>query len=249
MQAMDEHHSQQATMQQVAEDTGGRAFVNSNDFQAAMQQAITDGANYYTIGYAPEGQDDGQFRHIKVKMDGGYDLDYRDGYYADKLGRGPGSAATAMREAVQFGAPPPSEIPFKVRVIPASDPAAQGFTPAAGPAGAAKNLKAPVTRYLIDYMVDAHSFAFNKTPDGVEHARLEFNVLAYDADGKMINLTEHAFGLDLPQDVYAQVMSSGFPQHQEIDLPAGQVVLRIVVHDLGSSRAGATEVPLVVAKR
>jgi hypothetical protein len=43
-------------------------------------------------------------------------------------------------------------------------------------------------------------------------------------------------------------MSGGFPQHQEIDLPAGQVFLRIVVRDLDSTNAGATEVPLTVAK-
>ena len=98
-------------------------------------------------------------------------------------------------------------------------------------------------------MVDAHHFTFNKTPDGVEHARLEFAVLAYDADGKIVNFTQRGFGLDLPPEACAQFLSGGFPEHREIDLPAGQVFLRIVVHDLGSSRARATEVPLVVAKR
>jgi VWFA-related protein len=249
-QAGEEHQHEQSTMQQIAEDTGGKAFVNTNGFQAALQQALNDGANYYTIGYAPEGKDDGQFRHIKVKLDGGYDLDYRDGYYADAQGRGPGSGATAMREAVEFGAPLPSEIPFKVRVIAASDPAANGITPAAGPAGAnAKDLKPPVTRYLIDYMIDAHSFAFNKTEDGLEHAQLEFSVVAYDADGKRINVTDNAFAFGMTPAIYAQVMSGGFPRHLEIDLPAGQVSLRIVVHDMNSAKAGATVVPLTVAKQ
>ena len=154
-----------------------------------------------------------------------------------------------MKEAIQFGAPPPSDILFKVRVIPSSDPVAKGFTPAPGPAGAdAKSLKAPLTRYLIDYMVDAHHFTFRRTPDGVAHTRLEFAVLAYDGDGKLINLTEHAFGLDLTSEDYTKIMSGGFPQHQEIDLPTGQFSLRIVVRDLDSPRAGATEVPLTVAK-
>jgi VWFA-related protein len=247
-QASDDTYMGDQTIQQIAAETGGKAFVNTNGFQQAIQQALADGANYYTIGYMPQGKDDGQFRHIKVDVSGGYQLDYRDGYYAGNPESAANSSASAMKEAIQFGAPPPSDIPFKVRVIPSTDPAAKGFTPAADPAGAdAKALKPPITRYLIDYMVDAHRFAFQKTSDGVAHARLEFTVLAYDADGKIINVTERAFGLDLPPEVYTQVMSGGFPQHQEIDLPTGQVFLRVVVHDLGSARAGATEIPLTVA--
>ena len=238
------------TIQQIAGETGGKAFVNSNGFQDAIKRALADGANYYTIGYTPQGKDDGQFRRIKVSVNGGYQLSYRDGYYANSAGRETDTGASMMKEAVQLGAPTPFDIPFKVRVIPSSDPVASGFTPRAGPAGdKAKELKPSLTRYLIDYMVDAHHFVFQKTPDGVAHARLEFTALAYDGDGRVLNGTERAFGLDLPPEVYTQVMSGGFPQHQEIDLPAGQVILRIVVHDLGSSRAGATEVPLIVAKK
>ncbi len=238
------------SLQQIAADTGGKAFVNTNGFQEAIQQALADGANYYTLGYMPQGKDDGGFRSIKVDVDGGYQLAYRDGYYADSAQTAASSSTSAMKEAFQFGAPPPSDILFKVRVIPASDPAAKGFTPAPGPAGAsAKNLKRPLTRYLIDYMVDAHHFTFRKTPDGVAHTRLEFTVLAYDADGKVINFTEHAFGLDLTSEDYTKIMSGGLPQHQEIDLPVGQFSLRVVVRDLDSPRAGATEVPLTVAKK
>lgn len=238
------------TIQQIAAETGGKAFVNTNGFQDAIRQALADGANYYTIGYMPPGKDDGSFRHIKVSVNGSYQLAYRDGYYAEGSGYGADHGASAMKEAVQFGAPPPSEIAFKVRIIPSSDPIAKGFTPVSGPAGAdAKNLKQPVTRYLIDYIVNARHFTYKKTSDGVAHAQLEFTVLAYDGDGKVINIADHGFALDLAPAAYARIMSGGFPQHQEIDLPAGQTFLRIVVHDVDSSRVGATEVPLIVAKR
>jgi VWFA-related protein len=247
-QASEDTYLGDQTIQQIAAETGGKAFVNTNGFQEAIKQALADGANYYTIGYMPQGKDDGSFRRIKVNVSGGYELDYREGYYANSPGSGKENQASTMKEAVQFGAPPPSEIPFKVRVIPSGDPAAKGFTPAPGSAGAdAKNLKPPVTRYLIDYIVDAHHFIFRKTPDGVAHARLEFTVLAYDPNGKVINIADHGFELELTSEAYAKIMSSGFPQHQEIDLPAGHVFLRIVVHDVDSSRVGATEVPLTVA--
>ena len=43
------------TIQQIAADTGGKAFVNTNGFQEAIRQALADGANYCsTLGYMPQ---------------------------------------------------------------------------------------------------------------------------------------------------------------------------------------------------
>ncbi len=83
------------TLQQIAADTGGKAFVNTNGVQEAIQQALADGANYYTLGYMPQGKDDGGFRSIKVNLNGGYQLAYRDGYYADSAGGAASSAANS----------------------------------------------------------------------------------------------------------------------------------------------------------
>ncbi len=115
MEAVGESHNRGQTLQQIAADTGGKAFVDTNGFQDAIKQALTDGANYYTIGYTPQGQDDGQYRRIKIRLDGGYDLAYRDGYYArrSRRHRGRGNRASTMKEATQFGAPPPSEDPVQ----------------------------------------------------------------------------------------------------------------------------------------
>ena len=210
------------TIQQVAAETGGKAFVNSNRFQEAIQQAFADSANYYTIGYTPpQGKDDGQFRKIKVDVNGGYELSYRDGYYADSPGHGGDSGASTMKEAVEFGAPPPSDIPFKVRVIPSTDPAAKGFMPTLDPRRGQRqqDLKLPLTRYLIDYIVDAHHFNFQKTPDGVVHARPAFTVLAYDPDGKVINITDHALKSIYPLQPTRRACPAAFPSTRRSTCP------------------------------
>jgi len=81
------------------------------------------------------------------------------------------------------------------------------------------------------------------------HTRLEFAVLAYDAEGKLINFTEHAFGLDLTSEDYAKVMSGGLPQPPGDRSARGPVPLCASwCETLDSPRAGATEVPLTVAK-
>jgi hypothetical protein len=156
-----------------------------------------------------------------------------------------------MRTAIQYGAPPLSEIPFKVRVIAASDPAAKSMTIAPESAGIESRnltLKGTKVRYLLDYAVDAHRLAFTTTPDGVRNARIEFAVAAYDGDGKLLNHADQGIEIKLNPVLYEQVARVGLPMHQEIDLPAGNVFLRVVVHDVNEGLMGSSEIPLTVAK-
>jgi VWFA-related protein len=248
-----------ATMQQIAEDTGGKAFLDTNGAKEAVGQAIADGGRYYTIGYIPEiapatGTSDGAFRRIKVNVEGGYQTRYRRGYYAyDSLKIGANSSATSnpMRVAIQHGAPPLSEIPFKVRVIAAGDPAAKGSAISPEPAGVESrnlSLKGTKARYLIDYAVDAHKIAYTTTADGVRDARIEFAVVAYDGDGKLLNHADQGIEIKLNPTLYEQVARLGLPMHQEIDLPPGHIFLRVVVHDMDSGLMGSSEIPLTVTK-
>jgi VWFA-related protein len=243
-----------ATMRQIAEDTGGKAFLDTNAVKQAVGQAIADGERYYTIGYIPEiTQRDGVFRRIKVNVEGGYQLSYRRGYYAyDSLKIEANSSASSnlMRMAIQHGAPPLSEIPFKVRVIAASDPAAKNAAISPEPAGVeSKNLilKGTKTRYLIDYAVDAHKIAYTTTPDGVRNAHIEFAVAAYDENGKLLNHADRGTEMKLNPALYEQVARLGLPMHQEIDLPPGHIFLRIVVHDMDGGLMGTSEISLTTA--
>ena len=253
-----------ATMQQIAQDTGGEAFVDTNGLKEAVADAIAHGSSYYTIAYVPQIRKyDGTFHRLKVTVDGGYQTAYRRGYFADDPAKSPVDLQVAesqtsgpladeneMLAAVERGAPPQSQLLFKVRVLAANNPAGKGVKLTPEPAGATvKDLKGPLKRYLIDYAVDPHPFAFTNTPDGVHHARVEFAAVAYNSDGKRLNYVDRIIGLNLTTPVFNQVMQTGVPMHQEIDLPAGPIYLRIVVHNLDSSRVGAMEIPLTVAKQ
>ncbi len=41
-------------MKQIAEQTGGEAFVGTNDLKLAMQRSMDDGSTYYTLAYTPD---------------------------------------------------------------------------------------------------------------------------------------------------------------------------------------------------
>ncbi len=242
-----------ATMKEIAQDTGGEAFIDTNGLKDAVAQAIANGSHYYTIGYSPQiTRFDGSFHRLKMTVDGGYAVAYRRGYYADdpaKAAIDPQQATNLMVAAVQRGAPPLSQILFKVRVLPASDPTVKAVRVSPDPAGAmATSLNQPVRRYFIDYAIDPRAFAFTTSPDRIHHAHVDFAVIAYDGDGRRLNYVDRGAGLNLTDETYKKVMHSGMPMHQEMDLSAGRVYLRVVVQDLDNGRIGSTEVPLDVAK-
>jgi VWFA-related protein len=78
----------QETLVTLAEDTGGKAFLDSNDLAGEIKDARDDVHSYYILGfYSSNDKEDGKFRRIQVKVNKPglqAKLDYRDGYYANK---------------------------------------------------------------------------------------------------------------------------------------------------------------------
>ena len=76
----------QDTLTTMAEDTGGRAFFDSNGFGAVFDRVIDDTSAYYVLGYSSTNSArDGRFRRIKVKLKrADLKLEYRSGYYAGR---------------------------------------------------------------------------------------------------------------------------------------------------------------------
>ena len=251
-QTINEHQ----TMNEIAEETGGEAFYDDNGIRSAVARSITNGSNYFTIGYVPDARSlDGNFRPIRVQVDGSgpkYALAYRRGYYAVdpmKTGAESPGQVSPMVAALQRGAPPLSQIVFEARVIGASDPAAKGRTVSAGPAGElAQSLKAPVRRYFVDLSADPHKFTWSALPNSGAHSEVEVTMVAWDADGQRVNFTDRALGVNLTVEQSTQIAKTGLPLHEEIDLPPGVMYLRVAVHDLASGRIGSMEIPVRVPK-
>ncbi|MGA8112003.1 MAG: VWA domain-containing protein [Acidobacteriaceae bacterium] len=239
----------QLEMKLVATDTGGAAFYNTNAVGKAVGEAIADGENYYTLGYAPEGaKNDGAYHTIAVRMtEGKYQLAYRRGYFAvdpNEPGQGTPMLSPVVA-AMEHGVPPLSQVIFEARVLPAGDPELQGLQPTPGPAGKpAEPLQPPVTRYFVDYSVDPHQLLLKDVPDGKQQAELEVTQAVYDPEGKRLNFTDAGLEVTLTAAQMAQDMRNGVHLRQEIDVPAGPVWLRVGVRDVTSGRIGTVEVPL-----
>ena len=74
----------QETLDTLSMDTGGKAFLDSNDFAPAFQQVQHDTEAYYILGFKSTNQrQDGSYRHLTVKVNrDDVKIEYRPGYYA-----------------------------------------------------------------------------------------------------------------------------------------------------------------------
>jgi len=82
--ALNSNFTTQETLVTVASDTGGRAFLDSNDFSQVFKGVQQDTSSYYLLGYhSTNPARDGRYRRIVVKVKvPGMKIDYRRGYYA-----------------------------------------------------------------------------------------------------------------------------------------------------------------------
>jgi VWFA-related protein len=82
--AFDSNATTQETLVTLAGDTGGKAFLDSNDFGKVFTGVQQDSSLYYLLGYhSSNTARDGRFRRITVKINRpGLKLDFRRGYYA-----------------------------------------------------------------------------------------------------------------------------------------------------------------------
>jgi len=76
----------QETLYTLAADTGGKAFMDTNDLSGVFSQVQKDTSAYYVLGYTSTNHlKDGHFRRLKVQVNrSDVKLEYRAGYYADR---------------------------------------------------------------------------------------------------------------------------------------------------------------------
>jgi hypothetical protein len=82
--ALNSNFTTQETLVTLASDTGGRAFLDSNDFTQVFKGVQQDTSTYYLLGYrSTNAARDGRYRRITVKVNTpGAKVDFRRGYYA-----------------------------------------------------------------------------------------------------------------------------------------------------------------------
>jgi hypothetical protein len=234
-------------MQVIAQDTGGTATVNTNGLAEAVARVIDQGSYFYTITYTPANTaTNGKYRKIQVKLareDSGDKLAYRRGYYAADTKEAKADAARPAGDPLHPfmgpGMPNTTQIPLAVRVQRIATPAA-----AAKPSGDNPNLKGPLTRYRVDFVLAARGLELAAKPDGSRHGKIEATIVVYDHEGVALNWIVRSLDLDMDAARYAQIKANGVNFNLDIDVPGNAAILRSGVFDLNADVAGTVEVAL-----
>jgi len=125
----------QAPLLTLAEDTGGKAIINTNDIGDSLKAVAHDLRTYYSLGYQPAKVGDGRYHRIEVKVKGGRDRSlrvrnrtgYRDKPVEQRMNDGTmasllfGELSNPLGVALEFGTPTPREdghslVPIHLRI-------------------------------------------------------------------------------------------------------------------------------------
>lgn len=221
-----------ATMQDLAQRTGGKAFYNRNDLDGAIRSSIEDGSTYYTLAYYPENKNwDGKFRkvHVKVAREN-VKLRYRLGYFAadpKALNKHDQKhEAAAFGQALSLDYPISTALRFHAGLVQPSEKT--------------KN------KVLVNFGIDPHAITFERQDDGLQHASLDCAVQVYTDKGKLLKTQASTVNAQLKPETFARVMETIFPCQQYLDLEPGNYLLRLGVLDHASSLIGTTNARVTI---
>lgn len=240
----------QDSMKQVAQQTGGHAFINTNDIAGSIAHAIRSGSSYYTIGYAPPNQQyNGAFHKVRIHLDRkGYQLSYRHGYYARPLaqsGPHPLGQVNPVNAALLLGAPPSTQIVFRAQVFESNAPHLKGQILPTGPGGElSSKLKGPTHRVIIDLKVNSQDLVFHKQSKGLKSTSIGYTLVAYLPQGRRVNYLTGAFRMTLTPGQFNWIQQNGVFLRTALKLPTEKVALRIAIYDPTTGQVGSLQIPV-----
>lgn len=213
------------TMQRLAELTGGRSFVNSNDLTGAIRDAVADAAVLYSLGFYIDAHSaDGKFHELKVQVKrGGVAIRYPKGYFAAE------------------DAPPTKDQNWKSVVTAVQSPIESSVIPLQAKVD---RVNQPVPNSLrVLCSIDIHNIRLVQSGN-LRNGAVHVYVIEQDGIGKALRQWDKTFDLQLTEKQYQALLNSGMPFKQDVQPKAGATTLRILVEDPATAAIGSLIIPM-----
>jgi hypothetical protein len=162
----------------------------------------------------------------------------------------PDAHAGDMKAAMSRNMPTSSALLFYVDVEPSTAPAKPGDPPILGTLDPTVKMKLkgkPLARYAFSYSISAGQLAYTSGPNATHNGSVELDLAAYDADAKLVTGLSQTVTMSLNDTTVANKQPLNFSQ--QLDLPPGQLFVRIGVLDRTSNKVGTLELPLTVSQK
>ena len=225
--ALNSNFTTQETLVTLASDTGGRAFLDSNDFSQVFKGVQQDTSTYYILGYrSTNPARDGRYRRITVKVNlPGSKIDYRKGYYA------PADYQHSTKEdkELQLQQELASE-------LPSTDlPLYLGL--------AYFRLEANKYYIPISLVVPGSEIPFTRNSD---RDRATLDVIGVVLDGEHHPVTSIRDTVKLEINTSTEVQKKNVQYDSGLSLPPGKYHLKFVVRENQTGRMGSFETDVTV---
>ncbi len=218
---MNELRLSQDSLRVLAEETGGVAAINRNDYRESFDRIIRDNSSYYVLGYYSDNtRRDGRFRTVEVKARRpGLVVRARKGYTA------PRGNAPAVASGAAAGTSP------ELREALASPVPLSGLslTASAVPFRAGKDASV-----LVIVEVDGSKIQFVEK-DGKPVTEIEVVIAPFDASGKVRQGGRDSLVITPRPQTRRLLETRGVRVTRRLDLPAGRYSLRIGAREPGGA--------------
>lgn len=222
----------QEPLKRIAEETGGRAILNSNAIGEGFLQAIGETSNYYLLAWRPESQEVRQHKqHLQVNIKGRPDLRVRLRNNVYQVPAQPVAKATKNEQVREVNAPSPPPVEAQlVRTLGSLYPQkdlpvalAVGYLNASAGAFSLK-LSMQIDRQALD--LDSHS----KT----QPAELDVAGAAVDDRGQLVS-----FKQVVTVPVEAAASERRVTWHQQLLVKPGLYQVRVALRERSTGRTGS----------
>jgi hypothetical protein len=222
----------QGTMEELAQDTGGKACKNSNDLSGCVMTALKDSSSYYEMSFYPQKVNwDGKFHKIVVRTSRpGVKLTYRRGYYAldaSSLAKKQ-QPEEHLRQACADQLPS-TTIPLTVQSLPA---------------GASGN-----SQTGLQYLLLISAAGLGSIQEGGSY---NFNIQMADCEfaqkDTIFKFNERELTKTVSAEVFRSWQATGIPDRVALMPAADTRRIRLVVLDVSSGLTGAIDIPVLPAE-
>jgi len=201
--------NEQDSIRLIAERTGGKAIVNTNDIGPGLEEMGRALNNYYSLGYSPVHPGDGRYHRIEVKVDRkDAELRYREGYRdrseTDRM-------ADRVRASLRYGS---EDNPLAVLIDPGT-PTPHGDGTFVVPVA----IKVPLDKITLIPQGDYHT------------GSLSIYFSAMDTDGDLSDVRHVRLPIQIPNDDMEKALKQVYGYHVELLLRSGRQRVAVAVAD------------------
>ena len=216
-------------MQKMADETGGRAFVNTNDLTGAIRTAVQDSGLTYTLGFYIDARSlDDSFHELKVQVRGaGLTVRYPKGYFALKdtiatQDERHNSFLTAIKSPLYSSA-----IPLQIQVSRVNQPTADSLS-----------LSGSIGIHDLQLVLNGE----------IRTGALDIAVIEQDQTGKVLSQSNNRINLRFSEKQYPEFLKTGINFRKSVQPQAGATTLRVLVQDPTTAAIGSLIIPLSQVK-